>query len=58
MSRVDELARIAELIARMDAEQLLIFRALILAEQGRPWRAVEGATISRLREWITIGQDE
>lgn len=45
-------------MSQMNAEQLLIFRALILAEQGRAWAAVDGAVIQRMHEWIVLGGNE
>lgn len=57
MTYEEDLRDLADLLAQMNAEQLLIFRAILISGQGQAWRAIDGATIERLREWIMIGDD-
>lgn len=57
MSRREDLKRIAELMAQMDNEHLLIVRALLLIRISRKWVAVQGAALldRAARPWVIGG---
>jgi len=59
MSRREDLKRIAELMAQMNGEQLLIARAMLLIRVARRWVAVQGATlVDRMARAIVIGESD
>lgn len=59
MSRQEDLKRIAELMAQMSHEQLLVVRAMLLVRIARRWVAVQGAAlVDRMARAIVIGEDD